>query len=123
LGEQRDVLAALSERGQVEAGDVEAVVQVLPKAALLHRLREVDVGGGDDPDVDVNAAVLADTPDLSLLDGPQELGLEGGGGLRDLVEEEGAAVRFLEQPLARRHRAREGAARVTEQLALEQGLG
>ena len=41
----------------------------------------------------------------------------------DFVEEERAAVGLLEPPLARGHGAGEGAARVAEELGLEQGLG
>jgi hypothetical protein len=44
-------------------------------------------------------------------------------GLRDLVEEERPAARFLEEPLPELDRAGERALHVAEELALQQGLG
>ena len=64
--------------------------------------------------------VGADAPHLAPLEHAQQLGLQVDGQLADLVQEHRAAVGGLEHALARRHRAGEGAALVTEQLALEQ---
>jgi hypothetical protein len=74
---------------------------------------------GDDAHVDLDGLVLADPPDLLLLDGAEQLGLERERGLRDLVEEERPAVRLLEEPLSGRDSAGERAACVAEELALE----
>ena len=46
--ERRDVLAALAQRRQPQAHDVEAVHQVLAEQALPHALLEILVGRGDD---------------------------------------------------------------------------
>jgi hypothetical protein len=53
----------------------------------------------------------------------RSLAWNGERGLRDLVEEEGAAVGLLEEALARADGAGERAARVPEELALQQRLG
>ena len=58
-----------------------------------------------------------------LLEGAQQLALHRLGKLAHLVEEEGPAVRRLEEPLLRLHGPGEGAANVPEQLALDQRLG
>ena len=50
--EDRDVLAPLAQRRQVDAQDVEPVVQVRPEAALLDALAERIVRRRDDADVD-----------------------------------------------------------------------
>src|SRR5205823_10148783 len=57
------------------------------------------------------------------LERAQELRLERQGELADLVEEQRAARCLEEEPLARRVSVREGAAHVTEELALQQRLG
>src|SRR6185436_15941011 len=63
--------------------------------------------------------VLADTLVLALLQHPQELGLQLEGKVADLVEENRAAVGDLEPPRPIAQRARERAAHVAEELALE----
>ena len=61
----------------------------------------------------------ADAPDLALLEHAQQLGLDAERQLADLVEEDGAAVRRLEEALAVAIGAGEGAAHVAEQLGLD----
>jgi hypothetical protein len=67
--------------------------------------------------------VAADAVDLALLDGAQQLGLQAGVHLADFVQQQGAAVGFLELADAAGDGAGEGALLVAEQLALEQVLG
>ena len=86
-------------------------------------LLEVLVGGGDDAHVHGDGGRPAHRLDLLLLQDAQHLGLRLQGHVADLVEEQRAAVRELELPLLGRERAREGAARVAEELALDQLLG
>src|SRR5439155_13105518 len=69
------------------------------------------------------SAVLSHGANPPLLQHAQELRLERRAGLRDLVEKERAAARHLEETLAVLGGAREGAAAVAEELALEQPLG
>ena len=84
---------------------------------------EVAVGGGHDAHVDLAALVLADAPDLPLLQRPQELDLHARRDLADLVEQQRPAVGRLEQARPVLGRAGERAARVPEELALEERLG
>ena len=84
---------------------------------------EAAVGRGDDPRVDAARQVLADPPDLAVLEHAQQLGLGARRQLADLVEEQRAAVRLLEQPGALGDRAGERAAGVAEQLRLDQLVG
>ena len=60
LDEQRDVEWPLPQRRNVEVDDVETPVEVLAEAPLLDLLLEVAVGGGDDPQVDLAFAIVAD---------------------------------------------------------------
>jgi hypothetical protein len=50
----------------------------------------------------------------------QQLGLRAAGQLAHLVEEQRSAIGFLEQPGALGHRARERAARVSEELRFDE---
>ena len=78
LGQGQDIARPLAQRRQLQVHDVEAVEQVLAERALLHRHREVAVGGGDDPDIDLHRLGAADPVDLALLQGAQQLGLKAG---------------------------------------------
>ena len=120
LGEGRDLLGPVAERGDEDIDDVEAVVEVLAKGPLGHRLFEVLVGGGDDADVDLDVAVGAQPRELAVLEHLQELGLERQGHLADLVEEHGAAIGELELARLPPVGPGEGAALVAEELGLEQ---
>ena len=99
---------------------MQAIIEVLAESPLRDRLLEVDVGGGEDADIDLEGAVAADGLEGAFLQDAQELGLELDGELADLVEQEGAAVGHLEPAGAGLGGAGEGALAVAEQLALEQ---
>ena len=120
LDQQRDVLVALAQRRQVDGDHVEPVEEVLAEGALLHGFGQVGVGGGDDAHVGLARLDAAERHELLLLDHPQQLGLRVERDVADLVEEDGAAVGGLEQPLLVGHGAGEGALDVAEELALEQ---
>ena len=81
------------------------------------------MGRGHDPHVDLEGAVAAHPLELALLEEAQQLHLDRGGDVADLVEEEGPAVGGLEPARARVDGAGERPLLVAEQLALEEGLG
>ena len=86
--------------GQVDAQDVEAVVQVAPERAHQHLLAQVAVGGGDHAHVHADGLLAAHAPELALLQHAQQLGLRAQRHLADLVQEDAAAVGQLEEALA-----------------------
>ena len=51
IGDERDVVAAVAQRGDLDGDDAEAVIEVLSEVARRRVGREVTVGGGDDPHV------------------------------------------------------------------------
>ena len=77
----------------------------------------------DDADVDAARDVLADAPQLAFLNHAQHLGLRARRQLADFVEEQRAAVRLFEHAGALGDGAGERAARVAEQLGLDQVVG
>ena len=99
------------------------VVEVRPEPTYAQVLLQVAVRGGDDPDVDLARLRRAEPLDLAVLEDAQELRLEGGVELADLVEEERPAVGELEPARLRLGRAGEGALLVAEELALDERGG
>ena len=89
---------------------------------VAQRRVEIDVGGADQPEVHAHDPVAADRPVLALLQHPQQLGLEVGRHLADLVEQQRAPLGHLEQPFLVALRAGEGPLLVAEQLRLDQVL-
>ena len=66
-------------QGRDEGGQgAEAVVEVPAEAAFPDLLFQGLVGGGHDADVHVDDPVAPHPHDLPLLEGPEELDLEGG---------------------------------------------
>src|SRR5438093_10265043 len=119
-GERLDVVRPAAQRRQVDGAHVQAVIQVVAERALPYHVGEVAVGRGDDPDVDADRVGGADTLDLAVLEHAQQLHLHPERQLADLVEEDGAAVCRLEEPLAVAVGAGEGPTQVPEELALEE---
>ena len=117
------VVAAIAERREPEVHHVQAVVEVFAEAARADLFFEVPVRRGDDADVDLLGLRVADAEDDALLQRAEELHLQVQRELADLVEEERALVGLLELAGLVDDGARERAAHVTEQLALDEVLG
>src|SRR6185369_16500066 len=82
--------------------------------------RQDPVRRRDYADVDAERLGRADALDLAILEHAEQLHLDAERQLADLVQEDRAAVRRLEEPLAITVGARERAANVAEELALEE---
>ena len=121
LCQHRDVLVALAQWRDGELHHAQTVVEVLPELSLRHHRLEVAIGGGDQPDVHPHALPTAHPLHLPVLHHPEQLGLQHGCEVGDLVEEQRAAVRELEPSRACRHPGRHSTLDA-EQLGLEQRL-
>ena len=117
--ERRNLVAALAQRRDAQADDVQPVEQVLAEAPVLHLLLDVGVGRGDDADVDGERGGFADRADFAVLEEAEELGLQVQAELADLVEEERAVPRGADEARMVAVGARERAPAMAEQLALE----
>ena len=118
--EQRNVLPALAQGRQLDGDDVQPIVQILPERAVRDHPLQVDVGGGDDPDVHLDGVDAPQPPELPLLDHPQQLGLGFQRDRADFVEEDASLIGHLEEALLGGHRAGEGPLHVTEEVRLQQ---
>src|SRR5207248_9272589 len=97
------------------------IVKVLAEAPGADLGQEIAVRGGDDANVGLDR-VAAERLVLPFLQDAQELHLDGGGQLADLVEEERAGRGLREASVLLHDGARERAALVAEELALEDRL-
>ncbi len=62
----RNIAAPLTQRRRVDANDIEAVIQILSKARLLHSARKVLVGRGDDAHIDPDRRLSTDAIKLAF---------------------------------------------------------
>ena len=122
VAQQRDVFGALAQRRHPQRDGVDAEIEILAQPPVAQRRVEIDVGRADQPEVDVDDPVAADRPVLALLQHAQQLGLQVRRHLADLVEQQRAALRHLEQAFLVHRRAGERALLVAEQLRLDQVL-
>ena len=99
------------------------VEQIGAELALVDLRREILVGRGDDADVDRDRLGRADPRDLAIFDRAQQPVLRGHRQGAELVEEQGAAIGFLEPAVARLGGAGEAARLVAEQFGLDQIFG
>src|SRR4051812_29095780 len=120
LDETGNVVPPTSQWRKGDRDHVEAVEQIFPECPRGDALAKVAMRGGEDPCVDRTLLVRSERSNRSALEDVKELRLEGERHFTDLVEEESAAVRLLEEPGAARGRAREGSLHVPEQLALQE---
>src|SRR5690606_2228942 len=100
VDQQRNVLATLAERRQLDEEHVEPVIQVSTELPQLHLVAKALVRRRDDPDVHPDRVFPTHAPELALLQHTQQLRLRGERHLPDLVEKDRAGVRQLEESLA-----------------------
>ena len=123
LDEQRQVARAVAQRRQVDGEDVEPVEEVLAQPAGGHRRPRLLVARRHHPDVEGVFGGAGQPAHLAVLQHPQQLRLQLGRHLGDLVEQQGAAVGQLEAAAAQPGGAGERPLLVAEQLALHQLAG
>ena len=75
--EQRDVVAALAQRRQINTEHVQPIEQVRAKAALFDMLAQWTVGGGHDAHIDRDRRATTYPRDFTLLEHAQQLHLRG----------------------------------------------
>src|SRR6185312_14896626 len=121
--QHRDVVESLAKRRNAHRNHTETEKQILSKAPSRRFRREVAIRRGHHPHVDANRRCPTHTLEFLLLQHTQQLRLEIEAHLRDLVQQQRAAVRTLERALDSLERARECASFVTEQRALDEPLG
>ena len=123
IHQQRNVVAPVAQRRDVDAHDVEPVKQILAELFRGDGGFERLVGRGDDAHVHLDRLVAADALERAGLQHAQNFRLRGGRHVADFVEENRALVALLEFADALQGRAGERAAFVAEQFAFQQLFG
>src|SRR5262249_25385650 len=111
---------AIAQRWQRDREHAQPIVEILAQLALAHGLGGQAGRRRDHAGVDLDRRRAADAEHLARLGHAQELHLELHRHLPDPLEEEGAAGGALEVTAVALERAREAAALVTEELALDE---
>ena len=91
---------ARAQRRQLDADDVQAVVEILAEEAALHSLLQILMRRRDDAHVDADRRLAADAVELAFGKDAQEPRLQRRRHVADLIEEQRAAVGLLEAPAA-----------------------
>ena len=119
-GEFGDIVDALAQRRHPDREHVQAVVEIFAELAVFDLLDHVAVGRRDQAEVDLDRLLRTDRIDLAFLQRAQQLDLRFERQFADFVEEQRAAVGFLEFADASVDGARERALLVAEQDAFDQ---
>ena len=122
-GQFGDVTRARAQRRQPQRHNIEAKIKVFTESSGLDLALHVAVGGGQDADIDAHRPIAAETVDLPLLEGAQQLGLQADIHFADFVEQQRATIRCLKLADPPGDRAGEGAFFVAEQFGFQQVLG
>ena len=96
LHQQGDVGHPFPQGREIDGNHSDPVIEVFPELPFPDQLLQILVGGGDDPHIDLDRAMVADPLDLLFLQDPQQLGLGGQGQVADFVEKDAAAAGRLE---------------------------
>src|SRR5262245_53073077 len=120
LRQRGNLVAALPERRQRDADDVQAEEQILAELAVGDGQFEIAVRGRNDAYVDADVLPSAEACELAVLPHLQQLRLPRRVHLADLVEEHRAVIGELKLARLVLNGAREVAALESEQLRLEQ---
>lgn len=121
VGQGEDILRAGPQRRNMDADHVEPVEKVGAEQAPLDLLFQVAVGGHQQPEIQLDLPGAGEALDGLFLNELQELGLDVGRQLADLVEKQRAVVGKLDfADLSAGSRAGESALFVAEQLRLNE---
>ena len=118
--EGNNILPPLPEGRDMYLFGVYPVIEILPERCAFELPLDILVRRRYYPYVNRVLPVLSDSPDRALLEDTQQLHLLERCELADLIEEERAAVRLLEDALAIGHGAGEASLSVAEKLALKE---
>ena len=119
----RDVAAPFAQGRQVNRTDMQAVVEITAKTTQSHLLGQIAVGRDHQAKIGLDRGGATHWFVGPLLQQAQQLDLHGQRQLADLVEKKRAFLGRGHPAAARSPGASEGAAHVTEQLALDERLG
>ncbi len=123
VDEPGNILAAIPQRREIDRNDVQAIKKIFPEISLRDLFLKIDVGGGDDADVNLDGVRVTDALELALLENAEKLHLKLGLKGADLVEKNGAAVGCFEAALLVADRAGKRAFDMPEEFTFQESAG
>src|SRR5262245_17765502 len=120
LGQQRDVLSALTQWSYFQGNHAHTVVEIFPEFALSDKLQQILVGGGYDSCVNRDFFCAANSAEPFFLQHSQQLHLHRQTHLTNLIQEDSALVGNLEQTFLVHGCPCKGTFHVTKQFAFQQ---
>src|SRR5260370_20246222 len=118
-----NVATALPQRRHVQIHHVDAVGKILAESPLFDLRFQMAVGGAHHPHLDLLVLLGADPAELPILQKLQELRLQGGVKLRNLVKKQSPAVGQFDPSWLRTKGACKSSFFVAEQFAFQQRPG
>jgi hypothetical protein len=98
-GQKDQIVSPISQGGDIQNQAREPVVEVLAKLARSDHVGQVSIRGRDHPDLNTLDLGTSQGANLSLLENPQELGLQGGGQFANFIQKKGTTIGSLEGAL------------------------
>src|SRR5713101_5957974 len=95
--QQRYVLVTLAQRRYAQAQNIKSKIEVAAERAFHDCLLQDAVGGGQNADIDRNAAGTPDRANFLFLNGAQNLSLEVDGKFADFIEKHSSTLRNGQQ--------------------------
>ena len=120
IHQERDVLAPVAQRRDVNADDIETVEQILAEPTMLDLGFQVAVGRGENAHIGPQGGVASDPGKFPRLEDSEQFALDFQGHFTDFVEEQGASVALLETALPLGHGPGESPFFMAEQFAFKQ---
>ena len=119
-----DVFFSRAQRRHFNLQHIQTVIQVLPKALFFNSLQKILIRRRDDPHVQIDHPIAANTHDLPLLNDTQQLRLHSRRNISDLVQKNRPVIRpfkITDFPVFVRSGKR--AADIAEELGFQQIFG
>ena len=120
LDQKWNILTAVAQSRQMDGNDIQSVREVLPERSFLHHEPKIGAGCRNNPHVDFDRSIAAESIKLPFLNDAQQLDLQGSRHVADLIEEDRAAVGLFKFADPGLDGTRKGAFDVTKQLRFEQ---
>ncbi len=92
IGENAYISGSFRQTGNVQHGNGQSVVQILPEGVFHNSLAQVFVGSGNNPDIDLLGIVTADPDDFPIFDDTQHRGLDIQGHIADFIQKNSALI-------------------------------
>src|SRR5205085_7358140 len=108
-GEEWDIFGAISKGRKIDRHDIQSIIQIFAKFALLHQLLEILVRRRDYANIDFDCFCSTDTLERLLLQYTQKPHLKIGRCFTDLVEKNGSSIGHFKSSRACAYGVREGA--------------